>query len=86
MRNIIPIMPRSLRSSSGAPGIARVADGQMTWAVHVTIAPHWLDRGHAESRITPFMVPYALHDALVKLMPAGEKTPSLAETWTASPD
>ena len=58
----------------GNPGIARVAeaaDGQMTWAVHVTIAPRWLDLGDAESAITPFMVLYALHEALVKPMPAG---------------
>jgi len=29
---------------------------------------------------------YALHDALVKPMPGGDNTPSLAETWTASKD
>jgi peptide/nickel transport system substrate-binding protein len=32
------------------------------------------------------MVLYALHDALVKPMPAGQTTPSLAESWTASKD
>jgi len=32
------------------------------------------------------MVLYAVHDALVKPMPAGENTPSLAESWTASKD
>src|SRR5438045_396438 len=32
------------------------------------------------------MVLYALHDALVKPMPKGQTTPSLAESWTASPD
>jgi peptide/nickel transport system substrate-binding protein len=29
---------------------------------------------------------YALHDALVKPMPAGSLTPSLAESWNMSPD
>jgi hypothetical protein len=29
---------------------------------------------------------YALHDALVKPMPAGSLTPSLAESWSMSPD
>ena len=33
-----------------------------------------------------FMVLYALHDALVKPMPGGDNTPSLAESWTASKD
>jgi peptide/nickel transport system substrate-binding protein len=32
------------------------------------------------------MVLYAIHDALVKPMPAGPTTPSLAESWTASKD
>src|SRR5207302_2014299 len=36
--------------------------------------------------INPFMVLYAIHDALVKSMPAGDNTPSLAESWAASKD
>ena len=32
------------------------------------------------------MVLYAIHDALVKPMPGGLNTPSLAESWTASKD
>src|SRR2546430_7596378 len=58
----------------------------MVWAVHVTLAPRWLDPGETESAITPFMVLYAIHDALVKPMPAGLNTPSLAESWSMSPD
>src|SRR5437660_1465085 len=48
--------------------------------------PRWLDPGATETAFTPFMVLYALHDALVKPMPKGQTTPSLAESWTASPD
>src|SRR5881398_3569092 len=58
----------------------------MVWAAHVTLAPRWLDPGETESAITPFMVLYAIHDALVKPMPAGLNTPSLAESWSMSPD
>src|SRR5215470_12080471 len=72
--------------SAGRASVADAASGQMTWAVHITIAPRWLDPGDAETAITPFIVLYALHDALVKPMPAGQTTPSLAESWTASPD
>src|SRR5882762_10314487 len=61
-------------------------EGQMNFAVHVTLAPKWLDPGETESAITPFLVLYAIHDALVKPMPAGQTTPSLAESWTASAD
>jgi peptide/nickel transport system substrate-binding protein len=65
---------------------ADAAAGPMTWAIHVTLAPRWLDPAETESAITPFMILYALHDALVKPMPAGMTTPSLAESWTVSPD
>ncbi len=61
-------------------------EGQVTYAFHVTLAPRWLDPGETESAITPFKVLYAIHDALVKPMPAGQTTPSLAETWSMSPD
>ena len=52
----------------------------------MTLAPRWFDPGDAEPAISPFMVLYALHDALVKPMPAGVSTPSLAESWTMSAD
>jgi peptide/nickel transport system substrate-binding protein len=68
-----------------APPAAAAPEGTMTWAVHVTLAPRWLDPGETESAITPFMVLYPLHDALVKLMPGGMQ-PSLAESWTMSAD
>src|SRR5437773_3582767 len=67
--------------------VARAApDGTLTWGVHVTLAARWLDPSDTEAFITPFMVLYALHDALVKPMPAGDNTPSLAESWAASKD
>jgi peptide/nickel transport system substrate-binding protein len=58
--------------------------GTMTWGVHVTLAARWLDPSDTEAFITPFLVLYALHDALVKPMPAGDNTPCLAESWTVS--
>src|SRR5678809_1466779 len=61
-------------------------EGTMTWGVHITLASRWLDPAETEGIITPFMVLYALHDALVKPMPGGINTPSLAESWTQSKD
>src|SRR5438046_5180137 len=61
-------------------------EGSMTWGVHITLASRWLDPTETEGIITPFMVLYALHDALVKPMPAGPNTPSLAESFTQSKD
>ena len=61
-------------------------EGQMTWAVHVSLAPGWFDPGETAGIITPFMFLYAIHDALVKSMPGQPLAPSLAESWTVSPD
>ena len=62
-------------------------EGEMRFALYVTVAPAWLDPGEAVAGvITPFWVLYALHDALVKPMPGKRMAPSLAESWTESPD
>jgi peptide/nickel transport system substrate-binding protein len=61
-------------------------EGQLTWGVHITLAPTWFDPAETPGMITPFMVLYALHDAMVKPMPAGPQTPSLAESWTVAKD
>jgi peptide/nickel transport system substrate-binding protein len=65
---------------------AAAPEGQLTWAVHVSLAPAWFDPGETAGIITPFMFLYALHDALVKSMPGQVMAPSLAESWTVSPD
>src|SRR5262245_43810151 len=61
-------------------------DGEMRWALYVTVPPAWLDPGEVQGFITPFWIQYALHDALVKPMPGNIMTPSLAESWTLSSD
>ena len=61
-------------------------EGQVAWAVHVSLAPTWFDPAETPGIITPYMVMYALHDALVKPMPGNPNAPSLAESWTGSPD
>ena len=58
----------------------------MRWGLHVTLAAKWLDPAETEAFSTPFMVLYAVHDALVKPMPGGLNTPSLAESWQESKD
>ena len=68
-----------------SPALAQPA-GTVTFAVHVTLATRWLDPAETDAEITPFMIFYALHDALVKPMPASLNAPSLAESWTMSKD
>jgi peptide/nickel transport system substrate-binding protein len=68
-------------------GLAAAApEGQITFAVHVSLAPAWFDPAETPGVITPFLTLYALHDALVKPMPGNTWAPSLAESWTASKD
>ena len=70
-----------------AGGVAAAEpSGTVTFGVHVTLATRWLDPADTDAEITPFMIFYALHDALVKPMPNALNTPSLAESWTMSPD
>ena len=72
---------------SGAPAtLAAPPDGTLVIGVHVTLVSRWLDPGETEALITPFMVLYALHDALVKPMPGNINAPSLAESWTLAKD
>jgi len=61
-------------------------EGEFRFAVYVTLAPVWFDPGEVAGVLTPFWVLYALHDALVKPMPGNHNAPSLAESWTVSPD
>jgi peptide/nickel transport system substrate-binding protein len=58
----------------------------MTWGVHFSLAPTWFDPAETSGIITPFVVLYALHDAMVKPLPGNATAPSLAESWSASPD
>jgi peptide/nickel transport system substrate-binding protein len=74
-----------LALSALSPALA-AQPGTLTIGVHVTLVSRWLDPGDTEALITPFMVLYPLHDALVKPMPGGINTPGLAESWTMSKD
>src|SRR5215475_10450392 len=68
-----------------AAGLA-APEGELTWAIHVSLAPTWFDPAETPSVITPFMLLYALHDAVVKPMPGNPMASSLAESWSMSKD
>ena len=61
-------------------------EGQMTWGVHISLAPTWFEPAETQGIITPFMIMYALHDAMAKAMPGNATAPCLAESWKVSPD
>jgi peptide/nickel transport system substrate-binding protein len=58
----------------------------MTIGVHISLAPTWFDPAETAGIITPFLVLYALHDAMLKPLPGQNPAPCLAESWTATPD
>jgi peptide/nickel transport system substrate-binding protein len=65
---------------------AEAPAGQITWALHFTLAPTLFEPAETPGLITPFMVLYALHDAMLKPMPGKSLAPSLAESWSMSSD
>ena len=77
----IGALPTSARAQAAKPPA-----GELRWALHVTLAARWLDPAETEAFSTPFMVMYAIHDAMAKPMPGGLITPSLAESWTEAKD
>jgi peptide/nickel transport system substrate-binding protein len=73
--------------SLGVPARGRAAPaGQLTWGLHISLAPTWFDPAETSGIVTPYMVLYALHDALVKPMPGEALAPSLAQSWSESED
>ena len=50
----------SVSGAAAAPeGRADAPAGQLTWGVHVSLAPTWFDPAETSGIITPFMVLYA---------------------------
>jgi len=82
-RNILAITAFSL--ATGLPHLVRASpQGQLTWGVHISLAPTWFDPAETPGIITPFMELYALHDAMLKPMPGNMAQPCLAESYAAS--
>lgn len=61
-------------------------EGVLKQAIHWSISADWLDPATAGFSIFAYLPLYLFHDSLVKAMAEGFYTPSLAESWTISPD
>src|SRR5438067_13529647 len=48
---------------------------QIVWGVHFALAPTWFDPAETSGIITPFVVLYALHDAMLKPLPGNPMAP-----------
>jgi peptide/nickel transport system substrate-binding protein len=72
--------------AAGTKPAKAAPDGQITIGSHVSLAPIWFDPAETLSIITPFMLMYAMHDAMAKAMPGSPIAPCLAESWTMAAD
>ena len=85
-QSILGVIALTLLIEASCPAKAATPDGQVTWAVAISLASSWYDPAEASGIITPYMVYYALHDAMVKPMPGNALASSLAESWSLSDD
>src|SRR5256712_2285018 len=86
MRHVCVVACVLLAVLAVAAPAAAAPEGKLTWGVHISLAPTWFDPAETQGLITPFMVLYAVHDAMAKAMPGSTAAPSLAESWQVSPD
>ena len=85
-RIVLALAALVLAFGARSPAVAGPPSGQLTYGVHISLAPTWFDPAETSGIITPFMLLYALHDALVKPMPGQPLASSLAESWSESDD
>src|SRR5262245_744404 len=85
-RCLMALIAALLIAAGAGPVRATSPANQLTWGVHVSLAPTWFDPAEMSGIITPYMVLYALHDALVKPMPGQAFASGLAKSWTESED
>jgi peptide/nickel transport system substrate-binding protein len=76
--SITAVLVIALFTTLAAGPAAAAPSGQLTWAVHISLAPTWFDPAETPSLITPFMVLYAMHDALVKFGPGTAQSKRIA--------
>jgi peptide/nickel transport system substrate-binding protein len=85
-RHVLALAALGAATGAAEPARAAPPQGQITYAVHISLAPTWFDPAETSGIITPFMLLYALHDAMAKGMPGQLQSPCLAESWSASED
>ena len=84
-RGILGLSASAMLAGGGRQAAA-APSGTLTIASHISLAPTWFDPAETGGIITPFMLMYAMHDAIAKAMPNDPMAPCLAESWTMAPD
>src|SRR5262249_42833300 len=84
-RAVLPVLV--IAAALGAFGqVGAAPEGTMPGGVHIPLPSRGLDPAEPGGITPPSRVLSGPHAALVKPMPAGLNTPSLAESWTESKD
>ncbi len=81
---ILALLFLLLIGSSVASGAS--PSGVLKQAIHWRISADELDPAYSLHGVGITLPLYLFHDSLIKVMPEGVYTPSLAESWTVSPD
>ena len=85
-RDVLALAALGLAAGGPVTALGAATGDQLTWGLHVSLSPTWFDPAETQGIVTPFMVLYALHDAVVKPMPDSSHAPCLAQSWSASED
>src|SRR4051794_20656049 len=85
-RSVLALSALGLLAGTARQAAAAGPNGELTIGVHISLAPTWLDPAETAGIITPFLVMYALHDALMKPMPGKSPGPCLAEALETTED
>jgi peptide/nickel transport system substrate-binding protein len=85
-RNVVAAATTLGLLGASAGSIAANSKVRLVWGTHISLAPTWLEPAETGSVITPFMILYAIHDALVKPMPNDPEQLCLAESYAPSED
>src|SRR5262245_65071009 len=80
----IALLVTSLATAVASSALA--SEGQMTWALHFSPTPTWFDPAEMSATTASYNSLYALHDAMMRPSPGQPMAPSLAESWSVSPD
>jgi peptide/nickel transport system substrate-binding protein len=68
------------------PMAGAAPQGTLKEAIHWGLSADWFDPAVSSHVTSAFFILYFIHDALIKAMPNETYAPSLAESWTVSPD
>jgi peptide/nickel transport system substrate-binding protein len=85
-RDVLGLAASAAIGTAVGPANAAGPAGQLVYGVHISLAPTWFDPAETPSLVTPYMLYYALHDAVLKPMPNEPMAHSLAESWSAAED